>query len=208
VLKKVITALVGAFTIASLSATASAATLVIDGSGQLIGATSVNVGGSLYDVSFAQCNAGPGGFTSACTPYFHTSADATLAAQALLDQVFIDSGSGMFDSNPGLTLFCGGSTYCLMAVPYTGAPSVDSEAAFNTATTDSVSYTPWYYNGSPFMVALNVAVFTPAVPEPSTWMMLLLGFAGIGISVRRRRSNQRSSPWSATSAGCRNVAEA
>ena len=182
-----------AFLALSVPVIASAATPVTNGSGQLIGATGVNVGGTLYDVSFSQCNATAGGFTSACTPYFQNSADATLAAQALLDQVFLDSAAGLFDSDPSLTLFCGGSTFCLMTVPYTGAPSVNSEGAFNTATTDSVSYTPWFYNGSPFMVALNVAVFTPdaAVPEPATWMMLLLGFGGIAASLRMRRAKAR-----------------
>lgn len=189
-LKKLAAQIAAGIFFLSLPSEGSAATPVVNGSGQLTGATGVNVGGTLYDVSFSQCNATAGGFTSACTPYFQNSADATLAAQALVDQVFLDSAAGMFDSNPGLTLFCGGSTFCLMAVPYTGAPAVNSEGAFNTTTTDSVSYTPWFYNGSPFMVALNVAVFTPdpAVPEPATWMMMLLGFGGIAASMRMRRA--------------------
>ena len=29
----------------------------------------------------------------------------------------------------------------------------------------------------------------PAVPEPATWAMMLLGFGGIGFSMRRRRTN-------------------
>ena len=29
--------------------------------------------------------------------------------------------------------------------------------------------------------------YTPAVPEPGTWAMLLIGFAGVGIALRRRR---------------------
>lgn len=29
--------------------------------------------------------------------------------------------------------------------------------------------------------------YTPAVPEPGTWAMMLLGFGAIGFSVRRRR---------------------
>jgi hypothetical protein len=32
------------------------------------------------------------------------------------------------------------------------------------------------------------ANFYPAVPEPATWGMMLLGFAGIGFAMRRRRS--------------------
>ena len=32
--------------------------------------------------------------------------------------------------------------------------------------------------------------WTPPVPEPGTWAMMLLGFAGIGMTVRRRRTGQ------------------
>ena len=31
------------------------------------------------------------------------------------------------------------------------------------------------------------ATFYPAVPEPATWGMMLLGFAGMGLAMRRRR---------------------
>jgi hypothetical protein len=31
------------------------------------------------------------------------------------------------------------------------------------------------------------ATFYPAVPEPATWGMMLLGFAGIGFVMRRQR---------------------
>ena len=39
----------------------------------------------------------------------------------------------------------------------------------------------------------NVAPFdpnavTPGVPEPSTWAMMILGFAGVGFMAYRRRS--------------------
>jgi PEP-CTERM motif len=34
----------------------------------------------------------------------------------------------------------------------------------------------------------GLVVINPAVPEPSTWAMLLLGFAGIGFMAYRRKS--------------------
>ena len=37
-------------------------------------------------------------------------------------------------------------------------------------------------------VATNNGVAESAVPEPSTWVMLLLGFAGIGFSMRRKKA--------------------
>ena len=75
----------------------NSATLVTNG-GQLLGAADVDVGGTLYDVSFldGSCDSLYGGCSSFT---FNTQADAALASQALLDQVFI----GAFDSNPSLT---------------------------------------------------------------------------------------------------------
>lgn len=182
--KRFLTRIAASLLIVSIPSVSPAATLLVNGSGQLTGATGVDVGGLLYDVSFAQCTVSGGSFTAACTPYFHTATDAAAAAQALLDELFIDGPDGQFDSNPQATLYCTTSTICMMAVPYTSA--IDSEAAFNSATTDNVSYAPWVYNGSEFIVPLNVAVFSRTVPEPATWAMMLLGFAAIGASARRR----------------------
>jgi hypothetical protein len=33
-----------------------------------------------------------------------------------------------------------------------------------------------------------VQTITPAVPEPSTWAMMILGFAGVGFMTYRRKS--------------------
>jgi hypothetical protein len=34
---------------------------------------------------------------------------------------------------------------------------------------------------------LNDATLTTAVPEPSTWLMLILGFGGLGFMAHRRK---------------------
>jgi hypothetical protein len=37
-------------------------------------------------------------------------------------------------------------------------------------------------------VRLGGGAIAPAVPEPSTWAMMILGFAGVGFMAYRRRS--------------------
>jgi hypothetical protein len=49
--------------------------------------------------------------------------------------------------------------------------------------------------GSPALPTLDnftTEVLTAAVPEPSTWALLILGFAGIGYMAYRRRSRPRA----------------
>ena len=42
--------------------------------------------------------------------------------------------------------------------------------------------------GFGYTYAFTAAGFASAVPEPSTWAMMLLGFAGLAFAARRRRS--------------------
>jgi hypothetical protein len=53
-----------------------------------------------------------------------------------------------------------------------------------TVTTTSPGYT-----GYAALDNVNFTEFTAAVPEPSTWAMMMLGFAGVGLMTYRRRNN-------------------
>lgn len=72
---------------------------------ELLGATGVNVGGTLYDVDFLDgyCFTLFSGCDSESDFIFPTLATAAAASQALLDQVFVDTAEGKFDSDPTLT---------------------------------------------------------------------------------------------------------
>lgn len=108
---------------------AQAADLIIDADGQLTGATGVEVGGVLYDVEFVE---------GSCRELFHPCNDvedfefttrdqATLAGQALLDQVLINTADGLFDDMPQLTRGCENDRYCTPIIPYSFREIRDSQ---------------------------------------------------------------------------------
>ncbi|MAG92484.1 MAG: hypothetical protein CMJ48_01855 [Planctomycetaceae bacterium] len=92
---------------------AQAATLNVVG-GQLMGASNVLVDGSLYDVQFldGSCIDLYNGCDDLSDFTFQTEASATLASQALLDQVFLDGVDGLFDADPALTNGCSDVWQC------------------------------------------------------------------------------------------------
>lgn len=73
--------------------------------------------------------------------------------------------------------------------PDSNAPDVTAFWLLNlgTGTTSSVTIN----DGKGLSNAQILGTGTPAVPEPATWAMMLVGFAGMGMSMRRRR---RSGP--------------
>ena len=187
-----------ALAVASLCATAaSAATLIVDDNGKLTGATGVDVGGTFYDVAFIDgisCAAAFNGCDSdADLLPFHTSPSvALLAAQALLDQVFV----GLYDNDPTRTLGCTDAVGCATLIPFNiVGPYFQYAYALNlagdgdrTSLRTDLSLTA---NQELNDASVTFARFTPStvapVPEPSTWAMMLVGFGAIGASMRRRR---------------------
>ena len=172
---------------------AAAATQVVVGV-ELAGANGVTVGGATYNVEFVEgtCAGTFGGCDNAGADFtFQNLADATAAGDALFAQVI----TGTVDTDPSQTLGCSSATLCGMLIPYAlgGAPVMFAAYAANNGA--ATNFNGGTVSGAPasFDTAIQSAFvwarFSPvtAVPEPSSWAMMLLGFGGMGLAMRRRR---------------------
>ena len=187
------------------SGVGSAATLNVVG-GQLMGASGVDVGGSLYDVEFLDgtCASVFSGCDEASDFTLSDWNEAGLAAQALLDQVLLDGPSGNFDSSPWLTAGCSAS-HCEISTRNQHAGSWAgggfSHLVFNTVYIENDNNNQfmadfwWSDTGPPYVPHDTSTMTTYAyarwsaspVPEPSTALLLGIGLAGLGM--RRRRTH-------------------
>ena len=183
--------------------TAEAATLIVN-AGKLVGATGVDVLGTLYDVSFVDgtCAQVFDNCDDAADFQFSTDESALAAAQALIDQVFIDSAAGSFDSNPDLVLGCENVVFCSAIIPIMvdgppNNPIVKAAGAtnvFNAQPGETLVFTfgaGFNSFDTPQNVYAKFSAANPsAVPEPSTWAMLVFGFGLVGAMLRGRRNRQ------------------
>lgn len=178
------------------AAPASAATLTTDNSGKLTGATGINVAGTSYDVSFIDgtCASVFSGCDANSDFAFNTDEAAGLAAQALLDQVFL----GTFDTSPSLTRGCTDTSLCSVFIPVTIIGNfARSTVVYNVS---DVPNDGWMNAGAVVprdhsfipqgdsvwgRFSLSSAAVS-AVPEPTTWAMMIVAFGAMGLSLRRR----------------------
>jgi len=132
-----------------------AAVLNVDGTtGKLLGASGVNVNGTLYDVSFQDgtCNTLFSGCDDKTDFTFQNGPDAEAAAFALLDQVFLDVAAGRFDSDPSLTAGCSNALICIVHTPFDifgGRPS-ETDVGLYTAYNFEPSRTDGVFFDTPF----------------------------------------------------------
>lgn len=191
-----------AFAVGAALATspAQAATLLVDDSGILLGATGLDIDGTFYDVSFQQgsCVSLFSGCDEATDFDFTTADGAVAAALALLESVFVNDPLGDFDDDPALTFGISttdmgsvyipyerilGFTYLGVIVTNGGAGSVDS---FGLVNPDPRSST--LNNGEVVFARffLSAAPPPPApVPVPAGGLLLLAGLAGLAVCRRR-----------------------
>ncbi len=185
--------------------------LQVDGNGQLTGATGIDVAGTLFDVTFIDgaCATIFNGCDAQSDFDFQTRAGATVAAQALLDQVFIDSpniSTWAFDSNPQYTAGCERIHVCNVLIPwftrtdriiYVAQASNNSHPALDWNSSDNPFYrtydtslsNQWTYA----QFSTSSVAPTTTTPEPGTIILLssgLLGLAGYRWQQRRREGSQ------------------
>lgn len=103
-----------------------------------------------------------------------------------------------------LTISIGGDTFTLAQENNGTNPLVQ----FTSGTIDDITYAGTAANGDSLMMTSGFVYFTaksrdqeygsfsatlvPAVPEPSTWAMMILGFCGLGFMAYRRKSGKLS----------------
>lgn len=161
--------------------------------GKLLGATGVLVAGKSYDVQFkdGSCD----GLGLCGNPFvFDDFFRATAAAEALLDQVFIDTAQGDFDSVPFLTEGCiSEEVACTVMIPYamdiTNAHLITAENSADEEFGDGVfNFLESRTSDTTENSGMVYALWTPsrAVPEPGT--LALTAAVGVALLGGRRRA--------------------
>lgn len=99
---------------------------------------------------------------------------------------------------PELGFLLRGPSFHVAADKWLNAITTDNTTLRASGNSDDVRFTITYRGVHDFGTVVTVGgenavrVFSSAVPEPSTWAMMLIGFAGLGFVARRKRIDQSS----------------
>jgi hypothetical protein len=173
-----------------------AASLIVNGNGQLTGATNVDLGAlGIFDVSLVEgsCNSLFGSCNEATDFDFTSASDVAVAVQALSNSVFIDSPLGNFDTDPSLTFGCEASL-CLVVVPYiptslstfTGLEFVN-QVAETSDDTSGISISPFFNTATSSIFVFADFTQVSVVPLPAALPLYGTGLAIMGFLGWRRK---------------------
>lgn len=133
---------------------------------------------------------------------FQVVYDDVADTRSLLSVTFSIEGTSFNLANTGLQYPFGANRLLIGGISNGLASSSsntpDFGLAFNVLTLGSAAFvyststTPNGATGSGVVVTRTTTPFSAAVPEPSTWAMMLIGFGAIGASMRHRRSGVAS----------------
>jgi PEP-CTERM motif len=101
------------------------------------------------------------------------------------------------DASSGDGVGIGGISSGLLGVPagYSSGNALSETSIYLNSTLASLGMTPGGYvyswgagaHADTFTIDIGLITSPPAIPEPSTWAMLLLGFGGVGYIALRRK---------------------
>jgi len=175
-MRKLIVAAAGAAALAS-SSMASAVVTVVGGSVVNLAVPTPTVSSTGLTINFGQ---EPIGATQMGAFSFDTDGSAYLANILVGTSTTGESVTGASLTGPGL----GSVTFTPFAIGNnTGLAA--SNISLLAGSTYNFSFTGSGNNNA--AVTGSISLNAVPVPEPATWAMMILGFAGIGMTIRRRR---------------------
>jgi hypothetical protein len=117
--------------------------------------------------------------------YIGDSATSGFTSQTIADQTI----SKTISNTPSLTLSASHPDIpASITQPYTILSGLTGSGSYSFLYVGNFSYLSETFVLTPETISVTVDGISAAVPEPSTWAMLLIGFAGIAFALSKRRS--------------------